>query len=185
MKNKGVIIAVVVVLLLVVGYFLMNKKGSSVVPGTGNSLTSETSSGKKSLKDLLSSGIAQKCTYSMSDENGTSEGTSYISGGKVRGDFSVVASGKTTKTHMISDGKTSWIWTDGETTGFKMTVEEPTGTPGTTTPQEGSIQSGTDWDQSYDYNCSAWVADGALFTPPSTVKFTDFSDLMKGNTPQY
>ena len=170
MKNKGIIIAVVVILLLAAGYFLMNKKGTSVIPGTSN--TFEASSGPKSLKDLLSAGIAQKCTYSTTDISGSSEGTTFISGGKMRGDFSMMASGKAIKSHMISDGKTSWIWTDGETTGFKMMVEE--------TSEESSIEGGTDWDQKVDYKCSPWVTDGSYFTPPSNVEFTDFSELLKG-----
>ena len=181
MKNKGLIIAVVVILLLVAGYFLMNKKGAPSIPGV---TTSETSSGPKSLKDLLSAGIAQKCTYSTTDENGSNEGTTYISGGKMRGDFSMTAAGKNTKSHMISDGKTSWIWTEGEEQGFKMTVEETSATPGATEPQDASFQGGTDWDQKVDYKCSAWVTDGSYFTPPTNVKFSDFSDLLKGNTPQ-
>jgi hypothetical protein len=179
-KNKGLIIGVLVILLLVAGYFLMNKKGSSTAPGT-TSLTSDGTSESKSLKDLLSAGIAQKCTYASTDENGSSEGTSYISGEKVRGDFSVVASGKTTKSHMISDGKTSYIWTDGEEAGFKMTVTDTQeADPSGQTPTQGAAG----WDDKFDYKCSAWVTDGSYFTPPSNVKFTDFSELFKGNTPQ-
>jgi hypothetical protein len=180
-KNKGLVIGIVVILLLVVGYFLMNKKGSSTTPGT-SSLTPDGTTESKSLKDLLTAGIAQKCTYSSTDEDGSTEGTSYISGGKVRGDFSVVSSGKTTKSHMISDGKTSYIWTDGEETGFKMTVEETDTqeTDSSQTPTQGAAG----WDDKFDYKCSAWVTDGSYFTPPSNVKFTDFSELFKGNTPQ-
>lgn len=167
-KNKGLIIAIAAVLLLGAGYFAMKNKGSTQTPGTGTQ--SETSTGAKSLRDLLSAGIAQKCTYSMTDENGQNEGTTYISGGKMRGDFSMMASGKTTKSHMISDGKTSWIWTEGEPNGFKMTVEETDASPAP----------GTDWDEKVDYKCSAWVTDGSFFTPPTNVNFTDFSELLKG-----
>ena len=170
-KNKGIIIAIGIVLLLGVGYFLMKSRGSAPLR-QGSAGQTETSSGMKSLKDLLSAGIAQKCTYSTTDDSGTSEGTTFISGGKMRGNFSMMASGKTTKSHMISDGKTSWIWTDGETTGFKMMVEE--------TSEESSIEGGTDWDQKVDYKCSPWVTDGSYFTPPSNVEFTDFSELLKG-----
>jgi len=179
-KSKGLIIAVVVILLLAGGYFLMNKKGPATSPTTSDTSTTETSSGSKSLKDLLSAGIAQKCTYSTTSEGTTTEGTSYIAGGKMRGDFTNTTSGKTTVSHMISDGKTSWIWTEGETTGFKMTVEEPTA--GETPSSQTTVEGGVGWDDKFDYKCSAWVTDGTFFTPPSNVKFTDFSELLKGNT---
>lgn len=179
MKGKGIVIAVTVVLLLGMGYFFISKKGTTQTPETETQ--TETSTGTKSLRDLLSANIAQKCTYTITNESDQNEGVTYVANGKVRADFSVAENGKTTQTHMISDGKTSWIWTDGETTGFKMTVEKTEPQSGTESAPETSFQAGVNWDEKLDYKCSAWITDGSFFTPPVNVNFTDFSELLNKN----
>ena len=176
MNKKILLVAAAVLLLGVGGYFYTKTQKSG-----GNGGKSEVSSGMKSLKDLLSSGVAQKCTFSTTDESGVSEGTTYVAGGKVRGDFTTTASGKKTASHTIVDGKTSYIWTDGEKNGFKMTVEETEAgaeDKDAPVPQETSVQE-TDLNQKTDYKCSAWVPDSSLFVPPTNVTFTDFSEMFK------
>ncbi|HET7099481.1 MAG TPA: hypothetical protein VFI61_04595 [Patescibacteria group bacterium] len=172
--NKKVIIAVVVLLLLAVAGVAYSKmKSGGAVPG--GTTAGGVTSGSKSLKDLLTSGVAQKCTYSTTTDNMTSSGTTYISNGKVRGDFSSTVSGKTTASHMIVDGKTNYIWTDGTKTGFKTTVEDSTTTTNTSGNTSGEFG---DLNQKSDYKCSAWVVDSSYFTPPADVAFSDFSALM-------
>lgn len=178
--NKKAIIAVIVLLLLGVGGFAFWKTQQDKVGGPTSGV-----SGFKSLKDLLSSGVAQKCTYSTTDEKGTSEGTTYVSGGKMRGDFTSVITGKTEKTHMITDGKTNYIWVDGEKTGLK-TVVEPSSAPNPTdvpVTQTETANGGVDINKPADYKCSTWIADGSLFSPPADVKFTDFSEMFKPQWP--
>lgn len=173
--NKKVLISVVVLLLLGAGayfFFTKSKTGTSVV----NTAT-QVASGAKSLKELIAAGVPQECTYSSSDESGSMSGTSYISGGSVRTDFSSTASGKTSTSHMITDGKIIYTWTDGEANGFKMTVPEET-KAGDTTTQSTETQSAANMDQKVDYKCSAWVPDNSKFTPPANVKFTDFSQML-------
>jgi hypothetical protein len=179
--NKKVLAIIVVVLLLLLGgWYLMNSNKA----GTPGSTATESQGGMKSLKDLLSSGVAQKCTYSSTDEeSGTSEGTSYVSGGKVRADFSTTVSGKTTISHMITDGKTSYIWTDGEKSGFKMTVPDATPTSAKTDTSNTPVSSEADLNQKVDYKCSAWVVDNSYFTPPTTVTFSDFSQMVNPAAP--
>ncbi len=174
MKNKAVIAVVVILLLGVGGYFYFNKSRNVETAGG-------ISSGVKSLKELLASGVPQKCTFASDDESGKTEGTSYIAGGKVRADFTSTINAKTTVSHMISDNKTSYIWTDGDKTGFKMTITE-TDTNATDSPVTGETASQgneADLDQKSDYKCSVWVPDNSMFTPPADVKFTDFSEMFK------
>lgn len=171
-KKVLIIIAGILILLFSGWYFISSKKTSPLTTD------SENQGGVKSLKDLLSSAIAQKCTFSETDESGNSEGTTYVSGGKVRADFSTTASEKTVKSHMISDGKTSYIWTDGEKNGFKMTVNEPTPSSAKTDSSDTSVNSEGDLDQKADYKCSGWVVDGSYFIPPSNITFTDFSQTL-------
>ncbi len=174
--NKKVVIAIIVLLALVGGYFGYTKLkgGGSVTPGTATG----NQDGSKSLKDLLTSGVAQKCTFSQTDESGISEGTTYVSGGKIRGDFTTTASGKVTKSHMISDGKTSYIWSEGEKNGFKMIVDESDSADTKTDNSNAPVSGEADLNQKADYKCSGWVVDGSFFTPPSSVTFSDLSQIL-------
>lgn len=172
--NKKILVVIVLLLITAGAYFGYTKFMAGKVPGG----STESASGAKSLKDLLSSGVAQKCTYSTTDESGTSEGTTYVSGGKVRADFTTVMSGKTTKSHMITDNKTSYVWTDGEKNGFKTTISEEDAKADTSVSSDAEFsQSGASLNEKVDYKCSGWVVDGSFFTPPSNVTFTDFSQL--------
>jgi hypothetical protein len=179
--NKKAVAAVAIVLVAgVVGYLgytnFISKK-TPVAP-LGNQ---ESQGGLKSLKDLLSSGVAQKCTFTNSGESGSSEGTSYVSGGKVRADFTTVTSGKTTISHMISDGKTSYIWTEGDKSGFTMTVSETSASQTTGSQESTAVSSEADLGQKADYKCSAWITDSSYFTPPGDIKFSDFSEMFKAS----
>jgi hypothetical protein len=175
--NKKIIIAVVLLLLLGAGgyYFMKSGKDGSSSPA------SESSSKTQSIKELIAENIPQKCTFKTTDEtSGTSEGTTYVSGGKVRGDFSVTQEGKTTINHMISDGQVSYIWQDGEKNGFKMTLSaEDAAEIKSDTSTSATAATGADLDQKVDYNCSAWIPDNSMFDPPKDVTFTDFSDMLK------
>jgi len=162
--NK-IVIVVVILLLGVGGYYFYSKMKTGGIPGGP-----QVSSGQMSLKDLVASGLPQKCTFVSTDESGKTEGTSYVSGGKVRADSTLTAGGKATTSHIISDGKTGYIWTEGEANGFMMTVGESEST---------ETSSEADLSQKADYNCSTWLPDNSLFTPPSDVKFTDFSQMLQ------
>jgi len=168
--NKKLIVTIVVLLLLGVGGFAAAKnfKGSSSTSTSTESSTQPTSA--NSLKALLALGSAQTCTF----DNAGSTGTMYISGGKVRGDFDSTTNGKTLKTHMLVDGTTSYIWMDGEKTGYKMSFDASAGagTPGTTTAQtSGAFDANADM----NYKCGPWVADASVFVLPTTVTFTSFA----------
>lgn len=171
---KKVLIVVVVLLLLAAGYYFYNKSrgGSSMVGG-------DIVSGMMSYKDLLAAKVPQKCTYSMNEASG-GEGTTYVSGGKVRSDFSSTQDGKAVASHMISDGTTSYVWNEGDKTGYKMTIsqEQMNATPVPST-ETGSNGGEGDINQNYDFKCSAWIPDNSLFNPPSDVTFTDFSSMMQ------
>ena len=181
--NKKVIATISVVLLvgLLGGFLLLRAKGTAK---TSNNTTVTQDSSPKSLKDLLISGIAQKCTFSSDTESVSSEGVTYIASGKVRGDFSITKDSKTTKSHMIVDGKIAYIWTDGQTNGFKTTIpDESTATPSsqTNTPVSGYVSS---FDQKSDYKCEAWRVDQSLFTLPVGITFKDMSALIPTMAPK-
>lgn len=168
--SKKALVVIVIILLLGVGYFFMKKDGSSSTTGT-SSMTSNSNK-PSSLKDLISKGIAQTCTYSNED----GKGTFYVSGGKTRGDFETTASGVTTKGHMLVDGGTSYIWMDGQKTGFKSTFDT------SDTPQASnnpSVSQAFDADANINYDCKPGVVDSSLFTAPKDVEFMSFDSLTK------
>jgi hypothetical protein len=167
-QDKKVLVIIVAVLLLLLGgwYFLSSKK-SAPSPSTETASGPQQPSGVSSLKDLITKGVAQNCTFSNAGTNGSV----YVSAGKVRTDFDTTANNVTTKSHMIVMDNTSYLWIDGQTTGFKMSFD-PNATPaaGSTAPN-GSF----DASANMDYKCSAWVADSSKFTLPTGITFTSFA----------
>lgn len=165
---KKVLIAVAVILLLGVGYFLWNKsKTASTTPGT--QLTTSQESKPSSLKDLITAGVAQTCTF----EKEGSKGTVYVTTGKMRGDFETTVDSKVTKNHMIVEGNTSYIWMDGEKNGFKMSFDTSASGDSnkTTTSTSGTI----DPTSNLDYKCGAWMVDSTMFSLPVGVTFQEFA----------
>jgi len=180
-KNALIVTAVVLLAVLLGGFYFMNKN-SKKLSTISNSTTQNSS--PKSLKDLLMSGVAQKCTFSSTTESGSSDGTTYIASGKVRGDFSMTTNSKTTKSHMIVDNKTSYIWTDGQTTGFKTTIpDETAATPSSQTTNTTVNNSTASFDQKTDYKCEAWNVDQSLFALPTGVTFKDMNALLPSMAP--
>lgn len=140
-------------------------------PSVAPQASQEQSPSPSSLKDLISRGIAQSCTFS----NDSTSGTVYVSSGKVREDFTATTDGKETKSHIIVDGNTSYMWTEGSKTGFKMTFDvNATPSAKTSTSQNGSF----DASANINYKCGVWIVDSSLFALPTGVQFTSF-----GSTP--
>lgn len=176
MSKQIMVVAVVVLLLGAGGFFFMSKESTNSKSPT-NEISQEGSQeagGPKSIKDLFSLGTAQQCTFKDAAGNG---GTVYVSGGKMRGDFTTISGNKTIQSHMIRDDKTSYVWMEGETVGYKMSVESISQTPpqGGTTNTQGSV----DLDKKADYSCNPWVVSGSMFQMPSNMQFTDLNSMMQ------
>jgi len=152
----------------------MKKPSNKDVTSTANQAVKTTenqqTTASTSLKDLIAKNLAETCTYS----NDAGSGTVYVNSGKVRGDFEVNVSGQIQKSHMIIDGNTSYVWMEGENTGYKMTFDpnqvQPTTAEVTSAPQESFSA-----DRVMNYDCKPWVVDSSLFTLPSDIKFTEFT----------
>ena len=178
MKGNKTVIAVLVILALIIlgggAYFALGKKGG---PGPkGNAAGSQghqESSSPKTLKDLLTSGVSQKCIFTNTTEDGstTMEGIVYASGGKIRGDFTSKTKEKTLVTHVVVEGKTNYMWMDDEK-GYKITVDENAASSSTGDQQTNTT---VDMNKSFDYQCSPWVVNDSLFGVPTNISFTDMS----------
>jgi hypothetical protein len=182
-KNKTLVIVVAVVILALLGgaaYLTLSK--STTAPGTTSQNTTEQTSGNSekntTLAGLLALGQNLRCSFNVEGEAGAStQGTFYVSGGNVRGDFTTkTAGGKEDKMNMLRKGNDNYIWGGSLPMGIKMTIslEEFAGTAKTNQYASQSV----DPNKEYDYNCAPWTPDASLFTPPADVKFTDMSAMM-------
>jgi len=192
-QNKLVIGGVVLVLIFIVGGYLMAGRADAPSELIGDNNTEQSlgdrmvDSAKMSLSGMLALGQSQTCTFSDSSNGTESNGTVYMSGGKMRGDFTSSARGQIETTHMISDGKESRIWIDGQADGYLMKMPENTDTtasPDTPISSDGTTQMPIDMnDDASNYNCTSWRTDASVFVPPANVDFISMEDMMKGMMP--
>ena len=86
-------------------------------------------------------------------------GTMYIANGQMRANF--------TTTSMIDDGAFLYAWTNGATTGLKLTAGSSVS--GSAIASKG----GFDLVNDISYACNPWTVDASVFTPPSSISFSD------------
>lgn len=171
---KKSLVIIIILLLIVLGgiaYFLRsNKPPQSQTAKEENQPTSAPLT-KNSLIDLLAQGKNQSCTYSTTTANNTeSSGTVYISGKNMRADFAVTVEGKKNTGSMVRDENFSYIWGMGMAQGIKMknsAVESPS----------SITQNSQNFDPNakVDYKCVPWTPNNSVFTPPTDIKFSEFS----------
>lgn len=175
--NKAVVIVGALLILGVGGYFMTQQSTNSAL----NSKKVEETSSFTSIQDALSKSLSLQCTFT--DEDGKKTKT-YIKSGAVRTDFTGAKAEDSGS--MIMKDKKLYTWTNDKKEGFMMTVPEvtpgQTNIPGSATGDANRSQQATDvltaLDKFKDSCKPATVAD-SLFTPPSEIKFTDFSNMMK------
>ncbi len=168
--NKKIGIAIAVVLLaLVAAFLLVSRKPQTSFQTTQieNTVTPEKKATPQSLAELLT-GSAQECRFSTE----AATGTVHVANQKMRADI-VTTGTESATTHMITDGKTTYFWVEGTGTGYKMAFDLTNTTDAQKTQQPQAI----DVNQKYDYSCSAWVTDSAIFELPANIAFTDMSKL--------
>lgn len=177
-KKIGIAVAAIIIVAAFILVFMRGKKGADEGQMKKTEQTKEmvkSESQQQSLKGLLSANVTKSCTYS--DINGTtsSNGTVYVGGGKMRGDFTANVNGKQTGSHMITDGTTSYMWLDDQSVGYKMAFVQPEGSK----PSE----QGVDANKNYTMSCNNWNVDSSKFTVPTEIKFQDMTEMMKMANP--
>ena len=180
MNTKNIAIAAILVLLLLLlgagGYLMLNKNSANNLKTASKEtpVPTKTEQTTKSLTDLLSLGQNLRCTFdTTSTTGGSTKGTVYVSGTKIRGDFTVTAKdGKEEQTSMIRVGDTNYVWGSILPTGIKMTLSLD--------KISGNAQASQYFNpsQKTNYTCVPWSVDASLFTPPSNIKFTDMTTLL-------
>ncbi len=160
--NKGIMWAVIGVAVVAGGAYVAFGMGKPASSTEGTASTTPA----VSLRELMASAAPQKCTFTSANNT---QGTTYIAGGKVRGDFSAEAAGKAVMGHMIVMENTSYVWMDGMSQGFKNSFEA-------TASAESSAQ-GVDPDERVSYSCVPWSADENQFSLPTGITFAAIGDM--------
>jgi hypothetical protein len=176
--NTKVVVSIAVVILLLVGggvaYKMMKSSTSSAT--TQASVTesnvsptapaSTTQNVEGTMKDLMTAGKSEVCTYSNAVNGTTVNGKLYVTSGKMRGDFASVNSGnkETVNSHiLINDMQTAYAWTDLSNRGVKIAISAATAT--------ASNSGSPDMNQKVQFSCQGWTPDDSMFTVPTTVTF--------------
>ncbi len=137
-------------------------------------------SGRGSLSALMALSRNLECAVANdADQQFASEGTVFLSDGKIRGDFLTGPRGEQVLSSLIIRDNTMYLWStiDGETWGMKSSMDAAT--PDPATPQlETQEPIGLEDDVRYD--CKPWVGvDGSVFVPPGDVLFRDLGTIME------
>lgn len=167
------ILAVVILVVVAAGgagaYWLTTKDDSDSSAASNSSNIQEAS-----ITSLLSQGKSLKCTYDVIDNGAHNTGVAYFSGNKkMYGEFANEQNGKTVTSRVIRNGDTQYVWQPDSNTGYKADVSDSN----QQSQQQKSDQ--YDPDHKYSFSCQSWSVDNGKFTPPSSVKFTDYSALLK------
>ncbi len=178
--DRRIIASIVIALIIIVvgGYLTLNKKPTepavtSVVTSSNSPQPEANSNQEMSLKALFAAGGSKKCTFSDSTDNYSSTGTIYMGNSKMRGDFSSTVSSKNYGSHMIVDNQVSYLWTDGQPQGFKMSLSA------LPSPNASAkTQSNVDINKNLNFKCDSWTVDSSLFVLPSGMTFSDMSQMM-------
>jgi hypothetical protein len=166
-NKKFLPLAVVgVVLLLGLGAFAVLNMNKGALPG---SVSEKVSSGQNSIKDLLSSGSSQECTFK--DNESGNEGIVYVAGGKMKGNFTTNVEGQSAVSNVIVNENVMYSWMEGQTTGYRFAFDPEDVEEARQEAEQGSVN----LNEEVDMSCKPWMGGSNEFDPPSDVNFQEFS----------
>ncbi len=151
------------------GVYVMTQNSSA--PATETSTETEESASAGTFADLMARVGSWTCDAKATHEGGMSEGTVFMDGGKLRGDFVATMAGQTVNTSFIALDGYMYTWTDMLPQGMKVKMEEASGTSG---------GQGIDPSTPVEYSCSVWIADQSKFALPSIEFFEIGAEGMGG-----
>lgn len=125
---------------------------------------------KKSIKDLVASGVSQKCVWKSDVEGTTSEGQMWISGKKFKQEITTVPAETKVESKMIvvSDGSYTYMWNNemGKK-GIKMAIKDDEN-------QDFTAENGkADWNKEFQFECNPSAVSDSELAPPSDIEFQD------------
>lgn len=155
--------------------------GCSLLPGQTSNISGTESQKMEKLGQIIASGGQADCQITNLTDNTTTQ--IVVSGKKMKFMGSDFGEGK--KGTMLTDDVYTYVWSDGEETGFKTKLEtEKVAEPTEAVREQGGLDQ-TQKIDSYDDEtkfktvCTRRTITESEFTPPSNIKFTDFAELMK------
>jgi len=177
-KQAPIIIAVALIIIIAAGaYLVLGKKSQAPQTSSTNTATEQktedSGSVKSSIKSLLAGGKNVSCTVKYPTAQESTEGTIYVSGKKMSGDFKMMVEGKSVENHMITDETYSYSWSSMAPQGVKMKIDQEQNS--NASPTSGQV----DVNSEVDMKCSPWGVDNSKFTPPTNITFMDLSQMMK------
>lgn len=174
LKLLGLLIVAVVI--IAGGWYVWS--GVEIQPGTTSEEVVPLSEGeeeglfKGSLTDLSERGGEWKCVVKNDAQTGVgvvaSEGVVYVSGEKVRADFTSTVPGVgPVEAHTIVDDTMVYVWSSMAPQGIKASATTYAGSgEGGMSGAYGNAQ------QSYAYDCEPFAAEAVLFVAPTDISFT-------------
>lgn len=130
---------------------------------------------KKSLKELLSLGTAQKCTFEMNNEEGLTKGEILIKGDKFKQSTEITTNEGVMKVYSISDGEYFYSWNDAiKGSGSKIKIDKEA-----SVPDDGKVkQEKINLEEKLDYKCSPTTLSDADLAIPTDIEFIDLSGMI-------
>lgn len=183
--NTNALIGLLALVVVVGGgvWFLSSKPDAQDGKQEAHQASADAVRGEGTYADLIARAGSWKCDVAVSVEEAPSQGTVYVSDGKIHADFTAqveAMGGKSVRTQMIQTDGYVYTWSDMTSQGYKMEI--PEGEAQADAPQ------GISYDSRVTYDCAPWVADASLFVPPSTITFMEIGvpELPEGmQIPQY
>ncbi len=122
------------------------------------------------MKELISRGGNYKCEFTFNSDVADSSGVVYLSGNKLRGDFTSdeKVSGTQVKSYMVNDGEFSYVWSSIMPVGVKIKNN-------LTEDSSSQATQSFDYNQKLDYKCESWNVDNSKFDLPADVKFNELT----------
>lgn len=155
-----ILIGAVVGLVAITGVWFVVHRDASTTTQT----VSDAQQNTASWIDVMKSGGDHVCTVSVTKGPSPSQGTVYVSGKDIRGDFESAVGGQTIHASMILTGGFVYNWTDKYPQGVKVPVAPNTDPVTVMTKTQGDMQG-------VSYDCKGWTRDEAKFALPTSVKF--------------
>ncbi|MFA6603037.1 MAG: hypothetical protein WCT01_04515 [Candidatus Shapirobacteria bacterium] len=141
--------------------------------------TSAPAAASKSLRELLGLGVAQKCTFATSTDDGqVLSGTIIIDKTKFKQIVTTTSkdAGQVT-VNAVSDGDYFYSWNSQmPSQGIKFKSPTPGASDVAEVPQDANTN--IDLDSKFNYNCSPVSVSASEFDLPSGVEFTDLQAML-------
>ncbi len=172
----GILVGGGVLLAVAASFILPVRYSTSISENVTTSETLETTNptaGKKmAFSEFLKQGNGDyKCTVNQDVNGSVTVGTTYPSGGMIRGEYNTkVQNMNVDSTFIVRDGFSYSYTSLAPTMGFKVKVVEP---------KEGDVSTATSGSYQWnaqnigDYDCEPWTVDPSKFTIPTNITFQE------------